>query len=123
MFKIPDAETQAQLIEAYKVLAQDQSKVRCDATGQVRNPADEGLTTQDGRPYILSMTAGQAMADQRAQDWTVVAKMEFASLEDMRFYDDDCEAHKRVKGKAQNMGIVGGREGVLTVYYEVGARL
>jgi hypothetical protein len=53
----------------------------------------------------------------------VVAKSEFASLEDMRYYDDADEAHASLKSKAKTYGIEGGPSGVLTVWFEAGASL
>lgn len=78
---------------------------------------------QDGKPYILHMTAGEAMADPRSQGWTVVSKAEFANLDDMRYYDEQCEAHAALKNYAKGLGIQGGPTGVMTVYYEAGATL
>ncbi|KAI0007052.1 stress responsive A/B barrel domain-containing protein [Xylariaceae sp. FL0662B] len=98
MFKLPDLEGQQKLIEAYKVLAREQKK--------------------DGKPYIISLTAGQVMDDQRAQGWTVVTGIEFANLDDMRYYDDQCEAHAALKSKAKTFGIVGGPSGVLVAYFK-----
>jgi len=34
-------------------------------------------------------------------------------LDDMRYYDDKCEAHQTFKAKAKNLGV----DGVMTVYY------
>ncbi|KAI1497921.1 stress responsive A/B barrel domain-containing protein [Biscogniauxia marginata] len=103
MFKIPEPEGQQELIEAYKVLAQDQKK--------------------NGNPYILSMTTGRVFDEHRSQGWTVVNESEFASVDDMRYYDDNCEAHAALKAKAKTFGIVGGPSGILTVYFEAGATL
>ena len=33
----------------------------------------------------------------RSQGYTLVAKSEFKTLEDMKFYDADCEAHQSLK--------------------------
>ncbi|ORY55293.1 stress responsive A/B barrel domain-containing protein [Pseudomassariella vexata] len=103
MFKLPDPEGQQKLIDAYKTLGQKQKK--------------------DGKPYILSMTTGPAMEDPRSQGWTVVSKTEFASLNDMKYYDDQCEAHAELKSLAKGLGIQGGPAGVMTVYFEAAATL
>ena len=47
------------------------------------------------------MVVGLAEPDARSQGITVVAKTEFASLEDMHYYDDDCPAHKALKEYAK----------------------
>jgi hypothetical protein len=46
-----------------------------------------------------------------------LAKTVFASLDDMKFYDDTDEAHTVLK---QTVGprVLGGKAGVMTVYYD-----
>ncbi|KAI4147672.1 MAG: hypothetical protein LQ340_005446, partial [Diploschistes diacapsis] len=67
----------------------------------------------DGEPYIVSVAANPLLPDQRSQGFTFVARTAFASLDDMRFYDEECEAHKDVKK------VVGPHaQGVMTVYWE-----
>ncbi|KAK0110023.1 hypothetical protein ONS95_002684 [Cadophora gregata] len=77
MFKIPSKENQQKLLGLYKILSQTAKK--------------------DGSPYILSLEAGPAHDDVRSQGYTLIAKSEFGSLEDMKFYDEACEAHKELK--------------------------
>ncbi len=55
-----------------------------------------------------------AEQDARSQGFTVVSKTEFASLDDMKFYDDECVAHKALKKTAAGLGLA---EMPLTVYY------
>lgn len=69
---------------------------------------------KDGAPYILSLEAGPAHEDARSQGYSFVAKSEFKTLEDMRFYDEECAAHQVLKVGAKSLGV----EGVLTIYYE-----
>jgi hypothetical protein len=45
-----------------------------------------------------------------------VAKSEFSSLEDMKYYDTDCSAHSTLKGNVKDLGI----EGIMTAYYTPG---
>jgi len=94
MFKIPLKENQLQMAENYKTLSATASK--------------------DGKPYILSLHAGPLFEDARSNGFTFAAKSEFASTEDMKYYDDDCEAHKTLKLKAKSLGI----EGLMMVYYD-----
>lgn len=70
------------------------------------------LAKQDGKQYILSMSVGPAEEDSRSQGFTIVSKTEFASLDDMRYYDTDCEAHADLKSYIKDVTC----EGVLTVY-------
>jgi hypothetical protein len=52
----------------------------------------------------------------------VVSKTEFASMDDMKYYDDKCEAHAALKAFAkENLTIEGGPSGVLTVFFEATA--
>lgn len=69
---------------------------------------------KDGKPYILSLAAGPAEPDQRSQGYTFVSKSEFASLDDMKYYDHECPAHQALKKVAFTLGV----EGVLTVYFK-----
>lgn len=70
---------------------------------------------QDSKPYIISAKAHAVIPDPagRNQDFTVAANTVFASLEDMKFYDDDCEAHKAIKAFLKPR-----IQGVMTVYHE-----
>jgi hypothetical protein len=43
------------------------------------------------------MVVGPAEEDPRRQGYTVVSKTEFGSLDDMRYYDNACKAHKTLK--------------------------
>ncbi|PQE24639.1 Stress responsive A B Barrel domain-containing protein [Rutstroemia sp. NJR-2017a WRK4] len=52
---------------------------------------------RDGKPYILSMEAGPALGNVREQGFTFVAKSVFKNQEDMKFYEDECEAHNEFK--------------------------
>jgi hypothetical protein len=69
---------------------------------------------QDGKPYILSLHAGPVFDDARSQGFTFAAKTEFASTEDMKYYDEDCEAHKTLKANAKPLGL----EGMMMVYWD-----
>ncbi|KAL3954758.1 hypothetical protein ACCO45_010321 [Purpureocillium lilacinum] len=93
MFKAPKPEDQQKLIAEYKVV---------NAKAQ-----------RNGAPYILSLTAGVAEADPRSNGFTVVAKTEFANLDDMKYYDNECKAHQDLKAAAKGLTI----EGIQTVYF------
>lgn len=71
--------------------------------------------SQNGEPYILSLEAGPAHEDARSQGYSFVAKSEFKTIEDMRFYDNECVAHQVLKFGTKPLGV----EGVMTIYYEV----
>ncbi|KAF5619735.1 stress responsive A B barrel domain protein, partial [Fusarium tjaetaba] len=73
MFKLPSKDEQAKLLDQYHKLNASQQK--------------------DGKPYILSMVVGAADEDARSQGYTFVSKTEFASMEDMKYYDEGCQAH------------------------------
>lgn len=50
---------------------------------------------------MLSAVANATVDDPRNQGYTVCAQTTFASLEDMNYYDNECEAHKELKSKAK----------------------
>lgn len=53
------------------------------------------------------------MDDPRNKGYTISVKTTFASMEDMKYYDNECEAHKALKAVAGPL-----KEDVLTTYYE-----
>ncbi|KAL2215915.1 hypothetical protein M432DRAFT_625020 [Thermoascus aurantiacus ATCC 26904] len=71
------------------------------------------LSEQDGKPYITNITAGPTVPDPRNKGFNIAVKTTFASLEDMRYYDTECEAHKALKAVAGPV-----MEEVVSAYYE-----
>jgi len=59
------------------------------------------------------MVVGPAEEDPRSQGYTLVAKTEFASMADMRYYDNECAAHGALKVVAKGLAV----EGILSVYF------
>jgi len=94
LFKVPSKESQEKIAENYKVLSE--------------------TAVKDGKPYILSLHAGPLFEDHRSAGFTFASKSEFASVADMKYYDDECEAHKVLKAKGTKLGI----EGVMMVYFD-----
>ncbi|KAH7157526.1 hypothetical protein B0J13DRAFT_581656 [Dactylonectria estremocensis] len=94
MFKLPSKDDQAKLLKQYETLGAEQNR--------------------DGKPYILSMVVGPAEDDARAQGYTLVSKTEFASMDDMKFYDDACTAHNDLKTFVKTLAV----DGVLTVFFK-----
>lgn len=94
MFKMPSKDDQAKLLKQYETLGAEQQR--------------------NGKPYILSMVVGPADEDARAQGYTLVSKTEFANMDDMKFYDDECIAHNDLKTFVKTLGV----EGVLTVFFK-----
>lgn len=78
---------------------------------QLLNSADSSF--KNGKPYIVSVKAGKAFGDERAQGYTVAVMSTFASLEDFTYYDTQCEAHKGLKAFAKTV-----HQGNLMVYYQ-----
>lgn len=60
------------------------------------------------------MVVGPAEADPRSQGYTLVSKTEFASLDDMAYYDNDCKAHSELKSSIKEVEC----DGILTVYFK-----
>lgn len=118
LFKLPKEEDRQKLLEQYKVVNANAKKVSktpsSDQCPRRRNPSAHRFNTQDGKPYILSLAAGPAEPDQRSQGFTLVSKSEFASLDDMKYYDDECEAHQALKAYAKKELTL---EGIMTVYF------
>ncbi|PWY87668.1 hypothetical protein BO70DRAFT_360300 [Aspergillus heteromorphus CBS 117.55] len=93
LFKIPNEADRDRVLEQYKVMAKTALK--------------------DGKPYILNAAAGPSFPDPRNKGFNLSVKTTFASMEDMKFYDEHCEAHKALKA------VVGPvREDILTSYFQ-----
>ncbi|PLN85159.1 hypothetical protein BDW42DRAFT_161167 [Aspergillus taichungensis] len=93
LFKIPNEADRDRVLEQYKVLAK--------------------TAVKDGKPYITAAAVGVSYPDARNKGFNVSVKTTFASMEDMKFYDEECEAHKALKKIAGPV-----KEDVLTTFYE-----
>ncbi|THW99719.1 hypothetical protein D6D17_06497 [Aureobasidium pullulans] len=93
MFKIPDPSNIQPILDKYSTMAQDAKKLA--------HGSDIDFSTQDGKPYILRCVAGPAVNDARSQGYTLAAQTTFSSLDDMKYYDNDCEAHAALKAVAK----------------------
>lgn len=126
LFKIPDEESQKKVLGFYQQMPQKALKVRAfpskpnshlpfgkDARLSLHNRNQVANVTQDGKPYILSVKAALAVADQRAQGFTIAAISTFASAEDMAYYDNECAAHADLKAFAK-----GAHQGFAMVYFK-----
>jgi len=102
MFKVADEADVPQFLEKYQTLAQDQQKVRGDCIEHWNNPQLTRVhPKQDGKPYILSVEAQRPVNDPRTQGFNVLAQTTFSSLEDVKYYDEKCEAHASLKAFAK----------------------
>ncbi|KAJ6090398.1 Dimeric alpha-beta barrel [Penicillium sp. IBT 16267x] len=93
LFKIPNEADQDRLLEQYKILAK--------------------TATKDGKPYIVSAAVGKSIPDPRNRGFNISVKTTFASMEDMKYYDSECEAHKALKALVYPI-----KEDVMTTFYE-----
>ncbi|KAL3421546.1 stress responsive a b barrel domain-containing protein [Phlyctema vagabunda] len=94
LFNIPRPDDITTLIEQYRTLQKTAFK--------------------DGKPYVVDLQAGPTLQDARTQGYTLAVRTAFHTLDDMRYYDNECEAHKAFKRAAASK-----REGdVLVVYFE-----
>ncbi|CAF3447400.1 unnamed protein product [Fusarium graminearum] len=94
MFKMPKAEDQQRFLEQCRKMAADNQR--------------------NGSPYILSMVAGPAEDGPRTEGYTFVNKTEFASMEDMKYYETECPAHGEVKKVLGEITI----DGMMTVFFK-----
>jgi len=53
--------------------------------------------SQDGKPYIIQCSATKAIDDPRSQGYNLIAMTVFSSLDDMKYYDEQDEAHAALK--------------------------
>ena len=52
---------------------------------------------QDGKPYILELKARPSLSGDRGKGYTFVAMSRFKNMEDVKYYDEECKAHKILK--------------------------
>ncbi|PQE32837.1 hypothetical protein CJF32_00001308 [Rutstroemia sp. NJR-2017a WRK4] len=97
MFKVPTSESREAMLKNYETLSK--------------------TAVKDGAPYITSLSCGTGIEDPRSQGYNLIAKTEFKTLEDMQYYDSECEAHKKFKMGIKELGNVKPAE-VCCVYYE-----
>lgn len=45
---------------------------------------------QNGKPYILSVNAHRPVNDPRTQGYNFLAHTTFSSLDDVKYYDEEC---------------------------------
>lgn len=75
---------------------------------------------EDGTPYIQSLEVALVMKYRQTQGFTVMSKGEFASLEDMKYYDTKCKAHMALKETVKMLELQGGlAEGVMVINYSL----
>ncbi|KAF7558183.1 hypothetical protein G7Z17_g128 [Cylindrodendrum hubeiense] len=94
LFKIPSLEDQARFIDIYRTIPTQAKK--------------------NGKPYIISASVGPTFDDVRNQGYTLAVHAVFASVEDMKYYDDECAAHGEVKKVAKTLH----KEGSMTAYFQ-----
>jgi len=97
----------------FTLLSTSSSSSPSSAQSQVNNPSSIPPSTfthltkhtfsQDGKPYIVSLRAGSIMDPSRAGGHTVAVFATYASLEDMKYYDDEDPAHTELKKMAKTM--------------------
>ncbi|KAL4919978.1 hypothetical protein BDW62DRAFT_199388 [Aspergillus aurantiobrunneus] len=93
LFNIPNDAARDRVLEQYKILTK--------------------TAVKDGKPYILAAAAGPSFPDPRNKGFNVSVKMTFASLQDMKYYDTECEAHRALKAIAGPA-----KEDILMTFFE-----
>jgi hypothetical protein len=83
LFKIPSTEDQEKLLNIYRKMPR------------------------------TAVKAGQAFDDFRNQGYTVAVVSVFKSVEDMKYYDDECPAHQALKKVAKSV-----HQGAMMVFYQ-----
>lgn len=60
------------------------------------------------------MAVGPTEDDPRRQGYTLVTKTEFGSIDDMKYYENDCPVHGAVKGVLKELTV----DGIMTVFFK-----
>ncbi|GAB7340210.1 hypothetical protein MBLNU457_6677t2 [Dothideomycetes sp. NU457] len=77
MFKVPNPDDIQPLLDKYSTMQKDAVK--------------------DGKPYIIQCSATKAIEDPRSQGYNLIAMTVFSSLDDMKYYDEEDQAHAALK--------------------------
>jgi hypothetical protein len=64
-------------------------------------PGCDTNSTKDGKPYILSVDAYRPVGDARSQGYNLIACTTFRNQVDVKYYDEECEAHQGLKDMAK----------------------
>ncbi|KAK5682801.1 hypothetical protein LTR17_027379 [Elasticomyces elasticus] len=74
-----------------------------DIQGLIEQYQSVSETNQkDGKPYILETSSRKAIDDPRNSGYNLIGITKFASMEDVKFYDETCEAHQKLKAFAKD---------------------
>lgn len=104
-FKLKSPEDAQDMIDAYQTVEQTQQRVSASSQRtetDSRTYTESELSTQDGKPYILSVSAHRTLDDPRSQGYNFIANTTFANMEDVKYYDEHCEAHQKLKAFAKD---------------------
>ena len=125
LFRVSDEKNVQPIIDAYKRLEKENERVTLSAPITDRTPfskprqAASSLTPlQDGKPYIRQIKCGPSLSGpERGKSYTFVAMTRFDNMDDVNYYDEECEAHKRLKEFAHDK-VQQPWEPPLTVFFE-----
>jgi hypothetical protein len=99
MFKVAASSDIPLFLEQYQTLAQEQKRVS-GAGREIINHV--GWQMKAGWQTLHPVNAHQPVNDPRTQGYNVLAHTVFASLEDVKYYDEKCEAHAALKAFAKD---------------------
>lgn len=101
LFKVVDEANIQPMLDAYKTVAETNQKVVRTDSSRNSYPLIS-FEYQDGKPYILEVKARRSLSGDRGKGYTFVAMTRFKNMEDVKYYDEECEAHKKLKAFGQD---------------------
>jgi len=105
-FKVKREDDVQKMMDAYSSLSKTNERVskRHEArTCSYRTPDRSFYWEQNGKPYLLAVEPHATIADSRNQGYNFVATTQYASMDDIEYYDTDCEAHKQLKSTVRDL--------------------
>ncbi|KAK3110336.1 hypothetical protein LTR53_015465 [Teratosphaeriaceae sp. CCFEE 6253] len=105
-FKVKNDSDIAGLIDQYQNVSDTNQKVWPPPHPPTLMTIASSSAPQDGKPYILETSSRKAIDDPRNPGYNLVGITKFASMDDVKYYDEACEAHQKLKAFA--MGKVDG---------------
>lgn len=118
LFRVPDEKNIPLIISAYKTLEQENQRVTKPIPFHPLKHSFTHTNLQDGKPYIRQIKCGPSLSGpERGKSFTFVAMTRFDNLDDVRYYDEECAAHKKLKEFAHDK-VQQPWESPLTVFFE-----
>lgn len=98
-FKVKEESDIQAMVDQYQSVSETNQKV---ITFHRKILMTQSQLSQDGKPYILELSSRKALDDPRNPGYNLIGICKFASMDDVKYYDETCEAHQKLKAFAKD---------------------